>query len=436
MRQARKAQNENTRIRRFYDRYPDGPLMQITQHPAADSLELRLTGRIDATWAEHLSKNIENAIRAGSHHIVLNFAGVDYISSLGIRVLVVQYKLLKAVKGTLGISHPNEFCRNVLTTVGLSEMLVSDQVDTPAAPVSRRLAQTLGGAAYEVYPQSVARPLSCVLTGDPRQLASGGFSKGDCRPITFATGSFGLGLGAFGEGFEECSGRFGEFLAAGGCAIAMPTNESHALPDFVVEQGGLVPRVETLYALTGKGDFSAMVRFDALPSGPGKIPLSELVLSLIELAQGSAIGFVVLAEAAGLVGANLLKSPARHAISHTLPDVRDWLSFTSERTAEKSLCLLVGIAGTDLESSAAPFVRPLNAGSPVQAHIHAASFPYRAVPRGELPFGSTIAGTLSASTPNAVLHLMADTRPFEGVGETDLARGACWIGPISTITRG
>ena len=62
--------------------------MQITQHPAADSLELRLTGRIDATWAEHLNKNIENAVRAGSHHIRLNFAGVEYISSLGIRVLV------------------------------------------------------------------------------------------------------------------------------------------------------------------------------------------------------------------------------------------------------------------------------------------------------------------------------------------------------------
>lgn len=410
--------------------------MQITQHPAADSLELRLTGRIDATWAEHLSKNIENAVRAGSHHILLNFAGVDYISSLGIRVLVVQYKLLKAANGSLGVCHPNEFCRNVLTTVGLGQMLVHEQADASVAPVQRRPAQTLGGAAYEVYPQSISRPLSCVFIGDPQQLASGGFSEKDCRPMTFATGSFGLGLGAFGEGFNDCSSRFGEFLAAGGCAIAMPTNETHALPDFVVQEGGLVPRVETLYALTGSGDFSAMVRFDALPGGPGKIPLSELVTSLIELAEAQAIGFIVLAEAAGLVGANLMKSPAGQAVSHALPDVRDWLSFTSERTAEKSLCLLVGVAGSKFQNDAAPFVRPIKAGALVQAHIHAASFPYRAVPRGELPFGNTIGEILSASTPNAVLHLMADTRPFEGVGETDLARGACWVGPLTTIARG
>lgn len=409
--------------------------MQITQHATAGSLELRLTGRIDATWAEHLSKNIESAVRAGCHQVVLNFAGVEYISSLGIRVLLVQYKLLKSVNGSLGISHPNEFCRNILTTVGLSELLVRDDAEAAAAPASKPT-QTMGGATYEIYPQPVSRPLSCTLIGEPERLGSTGFGQEDCRSLTFASGSFGLGLGAFGEGFADCEGRFGEFLAAGGCAIALPTNDPHALPDFVVEQGGLVPRVETLYALTGSGDFSTMVRFDALPGGPGKIGLSELVASLMELADSEAIGFVMLAEAAGLVGASLRKSPAGQALPHALPAVRDWLSFTSERTTEKSLCLLVGVAGRNLRDGAAPFVRPIKGESPVMAHIHAAAFPYRPVPRGELPFPSTVADTLAVSTPNAVLHLMADTRPFEGVGETDLARGACWMGPLNTIARG
>jgi hypothetical protein len=29
------------------------------------------------------------------------------------------------------------------------------------------------------------------------------------------------------------------------------------------------------------------------------------------------------------------------------------------------------------------------------------------------------------------MHLMADERRFEGVGETDLMRGACWVGPLA-----
>jgi anti-anti-sigma factor len=404
--------------------------MQITEHPGVELVELRLTGRIDATWAEHLSSTIENAVRGGAHRVVLNFAGVEYISSLGIRVLLVQYKLLKSVKGSLIITHASEFCRNVFTTVGLGELLSDD--DPAAAPVQVATPrQRRGGADYEIYPQPVSKPLSCALIGDPARLTSTGFTADDCRSLSFATGSFGLGLGAFGQGYDDCANRFGEFLAAGGCAIALPTSDQHALPDYVVEEGTLVPQVETLYALSGAGDFSTMIRFDAASDGPGKIGLTELVDSLIDLGNADTIAFVVLAEAAGLVGATLRKSPTGQPLVQALPGVRDWLTFTTERSSEKNLCLLVGVAGRNVEGAAAKFLRPMKSGSTTSAHIHAAVFPYRPVQRGELPFAKTIADLLNASSPNAVLHLMADTRPFEGVGETDLARGACWSGPVS-----
>src|SRR3974390_1343586 len=108
--------------------------MQIIEHPGAELVELRLTGRVDATWAEHLSSTIENAVRGGAHRVVLNFAGVEYISSLGIPVLLAQYKLLQSVKGSLIIPHASEFCRNVFTTVGLGELLTDD--DPAAAPAA------------------------------------------------------------------------------------------------------------------------------------------------------------------------------------------------------------------------------------------------------------------------------------------------------------
>jgi anti-anti-sigma factor len=406
--------------------------MQITEHPGAELVELRLTGRIDATWAEHLSSTIENAVRGGAHRVILNFAGVDYISSLGIRVLLVQYKLLKSVKGSLVITHPNEFCRNVLTTVGLTEMFCDDDPAAAAAPAASPK-QRRGGADYELYPQTVKQAISCAMIGNPERLTTTGFTADDCRTLTFASGSFGVGIGAFGQGYADCEGRFGEFLAAGGCAIALPTSDPHALPDYVVEEGTLVPQVETLYALYGAGDFSTMVRFDAASDGPGKIGLSELVDSLINLAGSDAgtIAFVVLAEAAGIVGATLRKSPAGQPLVQQLPGVREWLSFTTERSSDKTLCLLVGVAGRSSDESSSKFLRPMKTGAAVSAHVHAAVFPYRPVQRGELPFGKTVADLLGASSPNAVLHLMADTRPFEGVGETDLARGACWIGPVS-----
>jgi anti-anti-sigma factor len=410
--------------------------MEITQHPGANALELRLTGRLDATWAEHVSRTIETAVRAGSHQIVLNFAGVQYISSLGIQILVSHYKRLKAVKGSLTVTEPNEVTRTILKAVGLAGILLGGaEAATAAAKISAKQV-TRGSAVYEVYPQAGTVPLSCRFIGEPEKLRSGGFSEVDCRPMTFANGSFGLGLGAFGEGFADCRNRFGEFLAAGGCAITLPTNDMHALPDYVVEEGVLVPRVETLYALAGSGDFSSMVRFDATTDGPGKVGLSELVDALIELSGAEIAAFVVLAEAAGLVGATLRRSAAAGPVSLSLPGVRDWLSFTTERSSERSLALLVGVAARTVPGDASAFLRPMKADSPVQAHIHAAVFPYRPVQRGELPFRKSITEVFASSTPSAVMHVMADTRPFEGVGETDLVRGACWLGPLQTISRG
>src|SRR5438270_5344731 len=104
--------------------------MDITQHPAGEVLELRLKGRIDATWVEHLENTIEKAVRAGSHHLALNCSGVDYISSLGIGVIVTQYKRLKSVNGSLVVTQPSKFVRQILETVGLAGILIEG-----AAPV-------------------------------------------------------------------------------------------------------------------------------------------------------------------------------------------------------------------------------------------------------------------------------------------------------------
>jgi anti-anti-sigma factor len=409
--------------------------MQITQHPGADSLELRFTGRIDATWADLVGKTIEDAIRAGSHRLVLNFAGVDYISSLGIRVLILQYKQLKAVKGTFVISHPSPLVRETLVTVGLASLIGTAEESAASAPAPAPR-QTRGGAVYEVYPQPAGEPLTCTLAGDPALLATSGFSASDSRSIPFPAGAFGLGLGAFGSGFADCQSRFGEFLAVGGAAIALPTNEPDAVPDYVIEEGSLIPRVESLYALAGAGAFSTMVRFDSAQDGPGKIPLSELVSTLLDIASSGVIAFVVLAEAAGIVGATLRRSPALQPLSHGVPAVRDWLSFTTERVSEKSLALIVGLAGRTIPAEAVSFFRPLRKNSAIHAHIHAAVFPYHPVQRGELAFNGVVSDLLSASSPSALLHLMADSRPYEGVGETDLARGAAWMGPVNSFARG
>jgi len=109
-----------------------------------------------------------------------------------------------------------------------------------------------------------------------------------------------------------------------------------------------------------------MVRFDALSDVHGKIALSELIDTLIHVSAAGR-SHLWCSLSAGMVGACLRKSPAGQPLAHDLPAVRDWLSFTTERTSEKSLCLLVGVAGRRMPDEAAAFLRPLGWNLPVQS---------------------------------------------------------------------
>jgi len=407
--------------------------MEIIKTQSHEPLELRLRGRLDASWADHVGKAIDDAIRAGSHQIELNFAQVDYLSSAGLRLLLKYYKQLKAVHGRLAITQPSGGAYSILKMAGFAEMMIA--ASTPAAPAPAKAEPTRlekSGAFFQVFDQTPGAQLKCSLIGEPGKFFNGGFQANDCVNVALPSGTFGLGLGAFGSCFDDCRQRFGEFVAVAGTATTLPT-DGGSVPDFVVTEEALVPELKVLYALVGKGQFAQMLRFDAKAEPPGVISLSDLVEAALEISGANAAGFAILAETAGLVGAALRRSPGRADARSPLefPGVRDWLSFTSERTNERNLALIVGFAVREPTPPVAPFVRALAAGARVQGHFHAAVFPYRPVQRGELLLDKAIGGLLATDTLQTLLHLLADDRQFEGVGQSEFMRGACWIGPIA-----
>src|SRR3989442_1326212 len=110
--------------------------MEITSQTDDGRHELQLAGRFDANWADHVGNAIESAIRAGQHHIDLDLAQVDYLSSAGIRVLLKYFKQLKAARGTLRVVRTNEAILSVLQLSGIAGMLVGDG-RTPPPPTSQ-----------------------------------------------------------------------------------------------------------------------------------------------------------------------------------------------------------------------------------------------------------------------------------------------------------
>ena len=409
--------------------------MEIAAQQNGDVLEVKVKGRLDNYWTEHLRHNLEEMVRGGAHGIRLNLSEISFLSSAGVGLLVQCHTQLKSIGGSFVVTHPSERVKHVLELCKLSPILLAEA--KPAVPVThkvelRRFSSPVG--SFEVTECSARKTMICRRVGDPSLLRGCRFTERDSSKLTFPATRFGLGLGAFGEGFDDAQTRFGEFLAVGGTAAYLPTDGTN-VPDFMVASGELVPELHVLYGLSCEADFTHLIRFES--SGvESPISLDEVVRTALEIAGTPTIGLAMIAESAGLVGAALRRSPATAAISKSAPfeypEIQSWLSFSAERLYSRSLALVSGIAAGPECPSLNAFLRPLSSGGPM-GHFHAAAFSYRPLKKGSLDLNNAVQGLFETETLQGVLHLLTDERAAAGAHQSEFVRGACWIGAITEI---
>jgi len=81
--------------------------MHISQERYGDALVLTLAGRIDNSTTEGLRAGLDAYVatcRAGGDRLVLDFSKVDYISSVGLRVLMLAAKQSREQGGTIVVA--------------------------------------------------------------------------------------------------------------------------------------------------------------------------------------------------------------------------------------------------------------------------------------------------------------------------------------------
>ena len=410
--------------------------MEITRQSQGDVLVLKATGRLDAYWADHLRNEISDVLRQGARHIQLNLKEVSYISSAGIRVLLQSLKQLQSIEGSFNVTEPSQGVKGVLELAGVAELLVEKEAVSDLRPTATTNIQVLEreNAIYQVLQSVPDAVFKGQIIGNPDLLAGCRYREEHCREVAFGESTLGVGLGAFGNGFEDSQGRFGEFLAVAGTAAYLPTDGTN-VPDYSLSKGQFVPHLQVLYGIACEGQFSKIVHFERKEDSQ-KVTLHEIVETCQEIAGDQTIALAMLMESAGLMGASLLRSPALQApagapFDH--PGVRQWLSFTSERAYSRSLTLVVGIAAPAANENLSPMLRPLGEDSTIGGHFHAAAFSYRPLRRGETNLKNATTALFEVETLQGVLHLLNDNRQISGAGESEFLRGACWIGPITEV---
>jgi anti-anti-sigma factor len=96
--------------------------MQFSTRNTNDIHIVAITGSLDSTTAPEAQKSLD-AVVAGAKKVLLDFSGLDYISSAGLRVLLGAAKQLRASGGTLGMFGLNQSVREVFEISGFASIL-------------------------------------------------------------------------------------------------------------------------------------------------------------------------------------------------------------------------------------------------------------------------------------------------------------------------
>ena len=98
--------------------------IKIKEEDIPQGVKFIITGRIDSNTADYFRIKLERAQKNKKFNIIMNMSEVEYLSSIGIRVIIKAYKVSKEAGGKVEIEKPSEIVRKVLTVTSLNELLI------------------------------------------------------------------------------------------------------------------------------------------------------------------------------------------------------------------------------------------------------------------------------------------------------------------------
>ena len=100
--------------------------MNIVKIPDGEKMILKIEGKLDTNTAPELEAVLQEVFNE-TKDLILDFASLDYISSAGLRVLLVAQKTMNT-KGKMTIKNANESLIDIFEVTGFIDILNVEQV--------------------------------------------------------------------------------------------------------------------------------------------------------------------------------------------------------------------------------------------------------------------------------------------------------------------
>lgn len=97
--------------------------MQITTNISNQNLIISLSGRLDTITSPQLEEEINRSSFDGIETVTLNMRSLEYISSAGLRVILMLHKKLAGTNGKLRLINVNDMIMEIFTMTGMDSFL-------------------------------------------------------------------------------------------------------------------------------------------------------------------------------------------------------------------------------------------------------------------------------------------------------------------------
>jgi len=100
-------------------------------------LTLTLSGKLDAETTPHFAEVLDGSIERGERRIILDMSALDYVSSVGLRALILGAKRLAPLDGRMVLCGPQDRIMKLLEISGFTSIFTIAATRDEAAETLR-----------------------------------------------------------------------------------------------------------------------------------------------------------------------------------------------------------------------------------------------------------------------------------------------------------
>ncbi|HUU75872.1 MAG TPA: anti-sigma factor antagonist [Methanoregulaceae archaeon] len=268
--------------------------MDISSQRREGILVVSPKGRLDAQGAMDLEDFLRDHIKDTDRTAVLDMAGVVYLSSAGIRTIMVAEKKMRARKGRIHLSSLQPYPLSVLEMTGFVTVFSIHRTGDDAVSAARStvapedatgerdaISFHRNGAEYLVTRTGPVMPV-LEITGYPIDDTRDSRDEECAVPITVSPDTCSMGWGAPGRQTGQSAGLMGDLLTIGNIA-AWLSPDCHDTLDYLIidpKKPGIPVTADFLIHPSGPAHYVVHMKSDS----PAGIMLSDLFDALFGIA--------------------------------------------------------------------------------------------------------------------------------------------------------